>query len=176
MDQESQMVKLNCRGEIITLPLSIAERIPVIKASKNFDFNNEYFINHKASDIHDYLDSLEISLKHELGDFSEDKKNSPVTCDDIFIIGSGANYYYYLVFIRNERFIVEIKNESFIVEIKNTIFSYYSYELTCLDKNGPITEKIINNCPIVLLRLSTISKSDTSSIITKKILEIINNL
>lgn len=80
----SRKIRLNCRGEIITLPKDVAERFfPVIKSAKNFDFTSgEYFVNHRASHVHDLLDSLEIPLRHELGIFEEKKV---YTVDDVLI-------------------------------------------------------------------------------------------
>jgi len=80
-------IKLNCRGEIITLPRDVAERFfPMIKSAKNISNSGEYFINHKASDVHSLLDSLEIPLRQELGIFEDHRKI--YTVDDILIFDS----------------------------------------------------------------------------------------
>ncbi len=67
-DKENQYVNLDCRGVIITIPKSMANIFPTIKASMDsFDCSKGYYLNQDANDVHKFLNLYKMSIYDELG-------------------------------------------------------------------------------------------------------------
>lgn len=146
-NDNDRMVSLNCRGEIITIPLYLAKEFPTIKASLNFK-RSTYFINHKASDVHSFLDSIAMPIENEFGYIKSYKKITP---DDIILMN---DVHKILVIIDDEfNYVLNITRSELNVGNYNSIctFSLENFNIQKTDKNiNKIVRKVAEHCPYKL--------------------------